>query len=447
MFGEKQARELCQQVLKYGSNNPVEVILDFEDSALTRFANNTIHQNVAERNASIIVRCYVDQRVGTAVTNRLDEHGLETAVEKALANAKSNAPDPNYIGLAEPAQYEAVDCFDQATADLTPSARAQEVGAVCRIASEKGLNASGAFSSGSAELVIANSAGLFAYHAATDADFQTVVMSEDSSSRTHLSAWRVGEIPVTRLGIEAINKAEEGRNPRDIEPGTYTVILDHYATEDILDSLNHYGIGAQSVIEGRSWMNDRLGTKALSEKISIWDDGLDTRGLPLPFDYEGVPKQRVDIVTEGVVKQPVYDRYTAQKTGKQTTGHAMPPLFRAYGPLGLNLFMGTGEKTLEEMIASTERGLYINRFWYTRLVHPRDCVITGMTRDGVYLIENGELAYPVKNLRFTQSYISALADVDEVGKESYLSLGEYGGFALRVPALKLRNFNFTGKTV
>lgn len=194
-------------------------------------------------------------------------------------------------------------------------------------------------------------------------------------------------------------------------------------------------------------MNERIGKKVMSEKISIWDDGLDPLGMPLPFDFEGVPKQHVDIVKEGVVEQPVYDRYTAHKAGKHTTGHAMPPLFRGYGPLGLNLFMGIGEKTLEEMIASTERGLYITRFWYTRLVHPRDCVITGMTRDGVFLIENGELTYPVKNLRFTQSYIDALADVEAVGKESYLLLSEYGGFSERVPALKIRNFNFTGKTV
>jgi PmbA protein len=447
MFGEKQAEELCHQVLKRGGSDPVEVMLSFEDSALTRFANNTIHQNVAERNANVLVRYHVDQRVGTAETNRLDDRGLEEAVEKARANAESSAADPNYSGLAEPASYDVVDSFDQATAELSPAARALEVSVICRIASEKGLNASGAFSCGSGELAIANNKGLFAYHAATNADFQTVVMSDDSSSRTQLSSWRVGEIPVTSLGIEAIDKAEKGRKPRDIEPGNYTVILDHYVTEDLLNSLNFYGMGAQAVLEGRSWMNDRIGEKAMSERISIWDDGLDLHGIPQPFDFEGTPKQRVDLVTQGIVKQPVHDRYTAQKSGIQSTGHALPPTMRSYSPIATNLFMATGEHTLEEMIATTDRGLYINRFWYTRLVHPRDCVITGMTRDGVFLIENGELAYPVKNLRFTQSYVSALADVEAVEKENYLILSEFGRFAVRVPALKIRNFTFTGKTV
>jgi PmbA protein len=447
MFGERHAKELCDQVLKQSGSDAVEVMLSFGDSALTRFANNTIHQNVAERNANIIVRCHVDQRLGTAITNRLDEKGLVETVEKARSNARASAVDPDHVGLAEPANYETVGSYDQATAELSPATRAQEVGVVCRIAAEKGLNASGAFSSGAEEVAFANSQGLFAYHAATKADFQTVVMSEDSSSRTHQSAWRAADIPVTRLGIEAIDKAEKGRNPRDIEPGAYTVILDHYVTEDLLNGLNFYGMGAQAVQEGRSWMNDRLGEKVMSEMISIWDDGLDPQGMPMPFDFEGTPKRHVDLVKEGVAIQPVYDRYTAKKSGTQSTGHALPPTMRGFGPIGTNLFMATGGSTLEEMIASTEKGLYINRFWYTRLVHPRDCVVTGMTRDGVYLIENGELAYPVKNLRFTHSYVGALADVEAVGKESHLLLGEFGGFAVRVPALKVHSFNFTGKTV
>lgn len=447
MFGEKQAKELCDKVLARRDGEQIEIVFTFEDGSLTRFANNTIHQNVAERNANIILRSHMDKRVGTAVTNRFDDHGLQEAVEKARANAGSCAEDPHYIGLAEPASYQQVDSFDQPTAELSPSARAQAVSVVCRLAGEKGFNASGAFSTGSEEVAVANSQGLFAYHVTTHADFQTVVMSDDSSSRAQLSAWRVGDIPVTKLGKDAIEKAERGRKPRDIEPGEYTVVLDHYVTEDMLSSLNFYGMGAQSVLEGRSWMNDRIGEKVMSEKISIWDDGLDADGLPLPFDFEGVPKKRVELVKEGVAVGPVYDRYTAKKADVESTGHALPPTMRGFGPIGTNLFMGTGGSTLDEMIASTEHGLYINRFWYTRLVHPRDCVVTGMTRDGVYLIEDGELTHPVKNLRFTQSYVDALAGVEAVGSKSHLLVGEFGSIAHKVPALKLASFNFTGKTV
>ena len=210
--------------------------------------------------------------------------------------------------------------------------------------------------------------------------------------------------------------------------------------------LNYYGMGSQAVLEGRSWMNDRLGEKVMSELVDIRDDGLEPEGVPMPFDFEGVPKQRVEVVERGVVQGPVYDRITAQKMGKTTTGHALPPTMRSLGPIATNLFMSPGKTSAEAMVRSTERGLYISRFWYTRLVHPRDCVITGMTRDGVFFIENGELAYPVKDLRFTQSYVEALAKVETVGEETRLLMSEFGGQATRAPALKISESSFTGLT-
>jgi predicted Zn-dependent protease len=211
--------------------------------------------------------------------------------------------------------------------------------------------------------------------------------------------------------------------------------------------LNYYGMGAQAVLEARSWMCDRLGEKVMSHLVDIWDDGVDSAGVPTPFDFEGVPKRRVNIVEKGVVQGPVFDRITAKKMGKDTTGHALPPTMRSFGPIATNLFMAPGTSSTEEMIKSTKRGLYISRFWYTRLVHPRDCVITGMTRDGVFLIENGELAYPIKDLRFTQSYVEALANLESVGNETRLLMSEFGGQATRVPGLKISKFTFTGLTV
>jgi predicted Zn-dependent protease len=414
---------------------------------LTRFANNCIHQNVAERNATLTVRLLRGKRMGLATTNRLDEDGLFTVVEQARALAAVSPEDPDYPGLPEPAKYAKVNSFDQPTADYSPQARAEAVGTVCRLSSEKGLSGSGLFSTGINEVVIANTQGVFAYHLRTSADFQTVVTSEDASAREQGSGWRVGDIPVESMGREAIQKAEVGSNPRSLEPGEYTVVLTPYATEDLLNMLNYYGIGAQAVFEGRSWMNDRLGEKAMSNLVDIWDDGLDRNGMPMSFDFEGVPRQRVDIVEKGVVRSPVFDRITAGKMGQTTTGHALPPTMRSLGPIATNLFMAPGHSSTEQMIRSTERGLYIGRFWYTRLVHPRDCVITGMTRDGVFLIEDGELAFPVKDLRFTQSYVEALANVETVGSETRLLTSEFGGLATRVPGLKISGFNFTGSTV
>ncbi len=447
MIEEKEARKITDAILARCKGDPAEVTLLTLDSALTRFANNIIHQNVAERDAEVSLRYFIGKKIGTATTNRLDQAGFDELVARARANAQASPEDPNYPGLPEPAVYQPVKAWDSDTAGYSAEKRARAVGIVCRMAAEKGLNASGALTTGSGDTVVANSQGVFAYHSGTSADFQTVVMSHDSSGRTQGSAWKVDELDVEALGWKAIETAERGHNPVKVEPGEYTVILEHYAAEDMLSSLNFYGMGAQAVQEGHSWMNDRLGQQVMSPQVSIWDDGCDTTGSALPFDYEGVPKQKVDIIKEGVVMGPVYDRYSAAKEGKASTGHATPINFRGFGPIAANLFMGTGKATVGAMIKSTQKGLYINRFWYTRLMHPRDCVITGMTRDGVFMIENGEIAYPVKNLRYTMPYVKALANVDAVGKTAHLLIGEFGGINSCVPALKIEGFNFTGSTV
>jgi PmbA protein len=447
MIEEKNARVLCESIFLRCKGNPAEVTLQYNDAALTRFANNTIHQNVAERDAEVTLRYFIGKQIGTASTNRMDNAGMDELVERAKVNAQTSPADPNYPGLPKAEAYQRVSAWDAPTAEFSPEKRARAVGAVCQMAVEKSLNASGAFSTGSGVLVVANTEGVFGYHTQSNADFQTVVMSDDSSGRAHESAWKVENLNVETLGKEAIETAARGHNPRKIDPGEYTVILEHYVTEDLLNNLNFYGMGAQALQEGRSWMNDRLGKQVMSTSVSIWDDGLDMNGSPLPFDFEGVPKQRVDIVKQGVVMGPVYDRYSGAKMGQPSTGHATPINFRGFGPLALNLFMALGDVTVHEMIASTKKGLYINRFWYTRLAHPRDCVITGMTRDGVFMIEDGEVSYPVKNLRYTMPYIQVLANVETVGKASHLLVGEFGGICVRVPALKVVGFNFTGSTV
>jgi len=447
MLGRKELKKLSDGVLKRAGNDPAEVLIFSEVQNLTRFANNSIHQNVAERNVTLIMRLLQGKRIGLATSNRLDAEGLGGLAERARHNAKVSPEDPDYPGLPEPADYPAVDGFDQQTAEYSPEDRAKAVRDLCRQTLEKGLNGSGLFSTGTSEIVIANTRGLFAYHVGTHADFQVLVAAEDSSGREQGSGWQVSNIPVESLGRLAIKKAQDGRSPRSIDSGEYTVVLTPYATEDLLNMLNYYGMGAQAVLESRSWMCERIGEKVMSTLVDIWDDGVDSAGLPTPFDFEGVPKRRVHIVEKGVVQGPVFDRITAKKMGEQTTGHALPPTMRSFGPIATNLFMAPGSSSTEEMIKSTKRGLYISRFWYTRLVHPRDCVITGMTRDGVFFIENGELSYPVKDLRFTQSYVEALSQVESVGNEPRLLMSEFGGQATRVPGLKISTFTFTGLTV
>ncbi len=447
MIEEKEARKITDAILQRCKGNPAELTMMFHDAALTRFANNIIHQNVAEKDAEVTLRYFIGKQIGSASTNRIDQAGLDELVDRAKAFAKTSPEDPNYPGLPEPKGYKEVTAWDQPTADCTPEKRARAVGSVCQMSVEKGLNASGALSTGSGILVVANTRGVFTYHSMTNADFQTVVMSSDSSGRAQESAWKIDDLAVESLGKAAIDTAVRGHKPIKIDPGEYSVVLEHYATDDIVSNLNFYGIGAQALEEGRSWMNDRIGQQLMSQLVSIWDDGLDTHGSPLPFDFEGVPKQRVDIVKQGVVVGPVYDRYSGAKMGKPSTGHATPLNFRAFGPLALNLFMAPGTASIEVMIASTKKGLYINRFHYTRLVHPRECVITGMTRDGVFMIEDGQVTSPVKNLRYTMPYVKAMANVEAVGKEAHLLVGEFGGISTSVPAVKINGWSFTGSTV
>ncbi|MEK7788253.1 MAG: metallopeptidase TldD-related protein, partial [Chloroflexota bacterium] len=216
-----------------------------------------------------------------------------------------------------------------------------------------------------------------------------------------------------------------------------------YAVADIVESLASEGMGAQTVQEGRSWMNGRMGKPVLSPLISIWDDGLDPDGEPQPFDCEGVPKQRVDIVRAGVPTAPVYDTHTAaREPGRASTGHAQPVDEDWDGPMPGNLHVAPGDSSVEDMIRTTTRGLYVTRFWYTNVVSEHDCVLTGMTRDGTFLIERGEIVGPVYNLRFTQALVPALKNVVALGKESRPIGGYYGSH--RLPAMKVEGFRFTG---
>lgn len=443
MLGEKGVKEIADHVLAHSNADQTEVVIISQDSRLTRFANSAIHQNVAELNTQINVRAVLGKRIGAASTNDSSPEALQRVTETAIAIARLQPENPDFISLPGPAPITPVHAFDETTAACTPETRARAVDSICRQAVAKGLIAAGAFSTTVYETAVVNSLGVFAYHPSTEADLNTVVMSEDSSGYAAQVTPRIADLDAEALGREAVNKALRSRHPRELAPGRYPVILEPYAVQDFLTTFAYLGFGAQTVQEGQSFMAGRFGERIMSEAISIWDDGLDPAGLPHPFDFEGQPKQRVDLICHGVAQAVVYDSYTAGKEGKQSTGHALP-MPSDYGPLPLSLFMAGGQATLEDMVASTERGLLVTRFWYTRPVHPKLVIVTGMTRDGTFLIERGEIAYPVKNLRFTQGYLDALAQVELVGHERRL-LSDFGG-ADYVPALKLSEFTFTGVT-
>jgi len=447
LLNEQEARQICEAVLRLAGQDQVEVYLLAEELALTRFAANAIHQNVTEQNQRLRLRLRRGSRVGEAITNRSSPSDLKTLVARARGMAELAAEDPILPELTGVQEYLPVEAFDAATAGTSPESRARAVGAVCKAAKRRKVGAYGAFSTGWQATAVANTGGLFAYQPTTLADFQTVVMDSDSSGQAHASAWRASELDPRALGKEAIHKAVEGRGPRAIEPGRFDVVLDPYASHDLLDMLNLNGIGGRMYQEGRSWMNGREGQQAMAPTVDLWDDPQAPEFLPRSFDAEGSPKRRLEIVSRGVVRGPVHDRRTA---GEASTGHAPSPFapswVRAIGPSAGHLVLGAGETPTEQLIRDTRRGLYITRFWYTRLVHPSDCVVTGMTRDGVFAIEDGELAYPVKNLRFTQSYVEALAQVEAIGSETRLILQAEEGLATLSPALRIAGFHFTGAT-
>jgi predicted Zn-dependent protease len=271
-------------------------------------------------------------------------------------------------------------------------------------------------------------------------------MGDTGSGYASATAMDVSDLDAKALGQVALDKALRSRQPTEIEPGAYTVILEEDAVADMLFTLGYLGFGALAVQEGRSFMNGHFGEQITGESITIWDDGHDPRGLMLPFDFEGVPKQRVMLIEQGIARGVVYDSFTAgREEGKASTGHSLPAP-NTFGPFPGNLFMAPGQATKEEMLASTERGIWVTRFHYTNPVHPVQTVLTGMTRDGTFLIEDGEIRQPLKNFRFTQSILEAFSRAEMVGDQLKLVSSGWGGSGVCVPALKLREFQFTGTT-
>ncbi|MFQ5856103.1 MAG: TldD/PmbA family protein [Anaerolineae bacterium] len=445
MLGEARIRELADVALAASTADETEVVFMAQDSALTRFANSAIHQNVAERNTSLTVRVVKDRRVGVASTNDLGRSAIEDAVAQAERFAEFQPEIPDWTSLPGPASFEPVDAFHTPTVGFTPEQRAEVVEVVCRQAQEKGVNASGAFETAGHELAVANSLGVWAYGRRSQADYISVIMSDSGAGYAAWAGTDASRIDPEALADEAIDKALRSRQPRDIEPGEYTVILESYAVATMISWLAYMGLSAQALLEERSFMTDRIGEQIADERISIWDDGHDPSGLPLAFDFEGVPKQRVELIKNGVANAVVWDTRTAARAGngRQSTGHALPAP-STYGPMPLNLFMAAGDATYDDMLAQVERGLWVTRLNYVRAVHPKQTIITGMTRDGTFLVQGGEIVGPVKNLRFTQSILEAFSNLRAVGRETKLVSGFLG--AVCTPAALVDGFTFTGVT-
>ena len=446
MFGEARLRDIADRVLKRASADQTEVLISSEESHLTRFAESSIHQNVTERNAGVRVRSILGKKTGAASGNDTSDEGLARLVRAAEQAASFQKDDPEFQSLPSPQPIVAVDAYSEATAAFTPEERAEGVKRIIDRAQQNGLRAAGSFSTVADEVLIANSLGIRAYASSTVANVRTVVMGEDSSGYGAHTDRDVTQLDPDAVGREAVEKALRSRAPSGIEPGPYTVILEEEAVADMMRSLAFMGLGALAFQENRSFMSGRLGERITGENITIWDDGHDLRGVPLPFDFEGVPKQKVMLIEKGVARNVVYDSYTAgREANRQSTGHALPSP-SMMGPIPLHVFMGPGTATKEEMVAATERGIWVTRFHYTNPLHPVKTVLTGMTRDGTFWIENGKITRPLKNLRFTQSILEAFGNADMLGSTLTAVKSLYGTFVSCVPAMRIQGFRFTGAT-
>ncbi len=444
IVGPDEVRRVSAAALEVPGADDVEVLFIHEWGGLTRFASSSIHQSTWREDTALRVRVVSGGRIGVAGTNDFSPEGARRAAESAREMAEVVAPDPLYPGMAPLAPAPERDGFDEPTAGTTPERRAEGVAQLVGRCAD-GFVAAGALETQANEVGLINSEGQFCWAPSTQASLTTVVTGADGGSGfAEMFAERIDEVDAEAIGRRASDKAVASRSPQDLDAGRYTVVLEPAAVSTLVGFLAWIGFGGRMLAEGRSCFSGKQGQQVAVPDVTIYDDATEPGTLGLPFDFEGVPRQRVDLIRNGVFVDGVYDMRTAKQTGTRTTGHALPPP-NPEGPFPLNVFMAPGDATIEEMIAGVDQGLLVTRFHYSNVVHPIESTITGMTRDGTFLIEGGEVRGPVKNFRFTQSIVEALTNTTAIGRETELA-SEFFFSASRVPALRVESFNFSGRS-
>jgi predicted Zn-dependent protease len=442
---ERELRALTERVLRIGKSSgipEVEVHVDEVIDALTRFANNTIHQHVAEHGLTVSLRVAVDGRTARVTTNRVEEDSLRAALESAASLAASQPKDPGLLPLPGKQKYRAVRRFVPATATLSAETRVRAVKNACSLAESKGQIAAGIFSSGQNQSVLANSRGLFAAYRQTQAEFSVTMQQGSATSWAKANAADFRAFDPMALAKTASEKAARAENPVELAPGRYTVILEPAAVLDLIGFL-FYDFAATAVHDQRSCFSNRLGKPLLGKNITISDDVYHPEQLGAPFDGEGMPRQRVLLIDSGVPRNLVYSRRSAKKADTRPTGHGFA-LPNEHGEAAMNMVVSGGTTSVPEMVAGTERGLLVTRLWYIREVDPYEKIMTGMTRDGLFLVEQGKVTRSVRNFRFNQSILEMLRNVECLGPAHRATAEE--SFEMVVPPMKIRDFHFSEVT-
>jgi predicted Zn-dependent protease len=471
MLSLERAADIFDRIRKISSADEVEVLFSGGKFALTRFANNTIHQNVAEENYAVSVRTAFAGRTARASTNKFDDQSLRRVVAASEELARVQHPDPDLLPM--PDSREAAGGLDQnltgeapvstrvlpsrhfaETAGITPSLRAEGVKKIVEVAQRHALTTAGVYSSGESIDGIFNSRGLTNWHTQTSSEISITMLGADSSGWQKANSPNVANLDPLVLAETAARKALDSARPQQIQAGKYTVILESSAVLDIVGFM-FWDYAGMAILDQRSFLNGRVGTKLFGENITIWDDVSHPLQTGSPFDGEGVKRQRVALVESGVVKRLVYARATAARMRRsefkdtsgpiEATGHGFA-LPNEMGELPQNIVFAAPQntQTVEQMIASTERGVLVTRLWYIREVEPFEKMLTGMTRDGTFYVENGRVQHGVRNFRFNESLIHMLANVEAMSIPVRASGEE--SFDMVVPAMKVRDFNFTEVT-
>jgi PmbA protein len=465
MLTREQAGEIFDRIKKFSSADETEVLFSGCNFALTRFANNTIHQNVADENHSVSVRTVFGGRTARASTNKFDDDSLRRVVASSEALAKVQHPDPDLLSM--PDSREAAGTADggvrsrqvpsrhfEQTAAITPQLRAAGVKKIVEVAQKHKLITAGIFSSSESLEGIFNSRGLSDWHTQTLAEVSITMLGADSSGWQKANSPDVAKLDPLNLAEIAAKKALDSAHPAEVPAGKYAVILEPAAVLDIVGFM-FWDYSGTAILDERSFLSGRIGSQLFGENITIWDDVTHPLQTGSPFDGEGMRRLTLPLVENGVVKRVVYARGTAARMKKSefkdkvgpvsATGHGFA-LPNEIGEMPLNIVFAAPQnpQTLDQMIASTERGVLVTRLWYIREVDPYEKIVTGMTRDGTFLVENGKLQRGLRNFRFNQSLIHMLSGVEAMSVP-VRSSGEES-FDMVVPAMKVRDFNFTEVT-
>lgn len=444
MTNKTKIMEFIDKVIKSSDADMTTVSVFGSTESLTRFSNNEITQNVESVSFPYTIRCVFGGKVGTVSGSSLNAKDIKKQLEAAKTIAKNQSKKKGIMTLPGKQKYKGFADYDSKTESVDPQKRADIVKKAIDVTKKAKLSGAGIMTNSANYMAIGNCSGMRAFHVNSHAEFSLTAMSKDSAGWGEAVSHTIKDIDSVSVASTAVKKALASRKPVKIEPGKYTVVLEPAAVADLISFLSYDVFNTRRFAEGRGALVGKMGKQIMSKNVTIMDNAFIDGINGIPFDFEGFPRQELTIVKSGVLNQLPQDRKTAKMLKAKNTGHSLGA-DDEYGPIPLNLHIVPGNSSLEEMIKTTKRGILVTQFHYVNMLNPMLTTITGMTRNGIFLIENGKLKSGLKNLRFTQSILEALSNVESIGSTSEIHGGGFGG-GYSVPAMKIKDFHFTSVT-